>query len=456
MATIRLCLGILLALAAGIAAASSVQLQNVRVSADPDNTRVVLGMASPFEYEIFTLDAPARVVIDIPAGQVADALPGAFGGEGVVKRIRMGVHDDYLRVVLDLAREIDPQSFTLTPQDNRGYRLVVDLATEGPPPSEPMVSRSESPTTARQSQPEPTVKSADFTRDELVIVVDAGHGGQDPGAIGPRGTMEKEVVLGIARRLASMIDAQPGMRAVMTRKGDYFLTLRQRIRVAQKADADLFVSIHANAARVGAADGSSVYVLSRDGATSEHARWLAHRENRAGLMGGISLDKKSRALASFMLDLAQGASIEASLDVGARVLQQLSQINDLHKHSVQQAAFVVLKSPDIPSILVETAFISNPREARKLQSPNFQRKLARSVLQGIHGYFASYRPVGPLMAKRKHAVSRGETLSEIALHYGVSPAAIRRANDLASSTIRVGQTLVIPRNYQSRVAAIGQ
>lgn len=453
MATIRLCLALLLAFAASAAAASSVTLQQVRVSSGSDRTRVVLGMGGSFKYEMFTLVAPDRVVIDIQNGQVADTLPSAFDGKGVVKRIRMGVHEDYLRVVLDLARRIDPQSFTLTPKGKRGYRLVVDLPTKNAPSPSHSVAKQAEP----ESDPEPTIKQPEAVQDGIVVVVDAGHGGKDSGAIGPHGTMEKVVVLEIARKLAAMIDAQPGMRAVMTRTGDYFLTLRQRIRKAQQVDADLFVSIHANAWKTPHPHGSSVYVLSLDGASSEHARWLAHRENHTGLLGGgLSLDKKDRAVASFMLGLVQSATIEASLNVAARVLDQLSQINDLHMETVQQAGFVVLKSPDIPSILVETAFITNPQEAQRLQSPEFQRKLARAVLQGIHGYFASYRPVGPLMAKRKHTVSRGETLSEIALQYGVSQAAIRRANDLESSTIRVGQTLVIPWTYESRVASIEQ
>lgn len=462
MRTISCWLALFAALFAGVAGAAAVQLQDVRMWTGTDRTRVILDLDSKFHYDLFTLDGPARVVIDIRNADTAAGVAESLPGEGLVKRIRTGVHDDFVRVVLDLARDIQPRSASLAPKGEHGYRLVVDLkgrvkdalasTVAGAEADEEKASHSAP--ASKQANRQPVVQQADFVPEELVVAVDAGHGGQDPGAIGPHGTMEKDVVLQIARRLAAKIDAQPGMRAVMTRAGDYFLTLRERIKKAQKAHADLFVSIHANAARVGMAEGSSVYVLSREGATSEHARWLAHRENSADLLGGVSLEHKDRDLASFMLDLAQGASIEASLDVGQRVLEQLSKINDLHKHTVQQAAFVVLKSPDIPSLLVETAFITNPVEVRQLQSAEFQRKLAAAVFRGIRGYFASYRPMGPLVAQREHQVRRGETLSGIALQYGVSTAAIRRANSLDSSVIRVGQVLVIPYPSRTRVAAI--
>lgn len=438
MRTIRLCLGTLLILVAGMASGQNAQLQDVRLWAAPDRTRVVLDMDAGFEHELFSLDGPQRVVIDMPDTARAEDVADSFKGKGFVERVRTGVRNaDDLRIVLDLARDVEPYSFTMAPKQDYGHRLVVDLETGD-----------------AGGQREPQARNPGPADRELVVAVDAGHGGEDSGASGPHGTEEKDVVLDITRRLASMIDDASGMRAVLTRDGDYYVGLRERIQKARNAQADLFVSVHADAFRDARADGSSVYVLSRDGASSEHARWLAKQENSADLIGGASLRNKDEDLASFMLDLSQGASIEASLDAGARVLEQLSQINELHKHSVQQAGFVVLKSPDIPSLLVETAFISNPAEERQLQSASHRRKLARAVLQGVRGYFASYRPADASVASaRKHDVTRGQTLSEIALRYSVSQSTIRRVNDLDSNAIQVGQTLMIPPPGQSHLAA---
>jgi N-acetylmuramoyl-L-alanine amidase len=242
------------------------------------------------------------------------------------------------------------------------------------------------------------------------------------------------------------------MRAVMIRDGDYYVGLRERIQKARAAKADLFVSLHADAFSDRRVRGTSVYALSSNGASSEHARWLAERENAADLIGGVSLRDKDDQLASFMLDLSQGASIEASLDVGGRVLANLAAVADLHKHGVQQAGFLVLKSPDIPSILVETAFISNPAEERRLRDPVYQRRLAEAVLDGVDGYLASYRPQTQLASARRHEVKAGETLSGIALRYRIDTAHLRRINGLAGDTIRVGQVLEIPAP-QERLAA---
>lgn len=431
-----------LAVVVCLPAAAGNQLQDVRVWAGPERTRVVFDLTQNFSHESFRLDNPRRLVIDIPDVVRAAALGENFAGHGLVERVRTGIHDgDDLRMVLDLFQPVATHMFTLKPNGDYGYRLVVDLEAPG--------------AKAEQLPPKAVAPAATAPpRRELVVAIDAGHGGEDPGAIGPDGVYEKDVVLDIARHLKRLVDAQPGMRAVLTRDGDYFLTLRERIGKAREAKADLFVSIHANAARSPYASGSSVYVLSLDGASSEHARWLAHRENASDLMGGVSLENKDKALASFLLDLSQGASIEASLDVGARVLAQLDDINDLHKQKVQQAAFVVLKSPDIPSILVETAFVSNPDEEEQLTSTGFQQELAQAILQGVEGYFASYRPAGaPVVARvESYEVQPGDTLSGIAMLYGVSVAHLRQANDLDGNVIRVGQTLQIPL---ARIAASG-
>lgn len=358
--------------AAAFAAAAETTLQDVRVWAAPERTRVVFDLSATPEHALFTLDAPPRVVIDLQDTGRTSALTGALEGKGVVERVRTGLHEGGdLRVVLDLAASVPPKSFTLAPNGEYGHRLVVDLEA---------------------GKGQDAAPAAEYRDRELVVAVDAGHGGEDPGAIGPSGTREKDVVLQIARRLAARIDERPGMRAVMIRDGDYYVGLRERIEKARVAKADLFVSLHADAFSDRRVRGASVYALSSNGASSEHARWLAERENAADLIGGVSLKDKDDQLASFMLDLSQGASIEASLDVGERVLANLDAVADLHKHEVQQAGFLVLKSPDIPSILVEAAFISNPDEERRLRDPAYQRRLADAVLDGVDGYLASYRP----------------------------------------------------------------
>lgn len=421
----------LVALVGVAAPAQANQLQDIRVWAGPERTRVVFDLTDPFRHDLFRLDNPRRLVIDVADVQRARAVAENVAGAGLVARVRTGVrHGEDLRLVLDLLQPATANVFTLKPNGHYGYRLVLDLESRA----------------GGAAEPPPVPVATPAARREVVVAIDAGHGGEDPGAIGPRGTYEKEVVLEIARRLERLVNAQPGMRAVMTRDGDYFLTLRERMEKARAAKADLFVSIHANAARSGYASGSSVYVLSLDGASSEHARWLARRENASDLLGGASLDNKDKDLVSFILDLSQGASIEASLDVGTRVLAQLDQINDLHKQQVQQAAFVVLKSPDIPSLLVETAFISNAEEARQLRSGDYQQQLATAVLEGIRGYFASYRPAGaPMIAQaRSYQVQPGDTLSGIAMRYRVSVASLMQANNLRGSQIEAGDELRIP------------
>jgi N-acetylmuramoyl-L-alanine amidase len=284
---------------------------------------------------------------------------------------------------------------------------------------------------------------------DIIVAVDAGHGGEDPGAHGPKGTQEKKVVLAIAKKLAALIDRQPGMKAVMVRKGDYYIKLRKRMQIARAAKADLFVSIHADAVKNSKAKGASVFTLSRRGASSEAARWLAKHENAADLVGGVSLDELEDTLASVLLDLSQTATKKASRDVGSMVLQNFKTIGYLHKNTVQKAGFMVLKSPDIPSILVETAFISNPREERKLRSSKHQQQMAQAIFKGVLSYFKEYAPADTLMValssgQSKHVISRGETLSGIAQQYGVSMKAIKIANALAGNTIRIGQVLKIP------------
>jgi N-acetylmuramoyl-L-alanine amidase len=277
-----------------------------------------------------------------------------------------------------------------------------------------------------------------------VIAIDAGHGGDDPGAKGPRGALEKDVVLGIARELAALIDKEPGMRAVLVRDGDYYIGLRNRARKARAHQADLLISIHADAFSDPSVHGSTVYVVSPRGASNEMARWVAERENASDLAGGVSLEDKDDLLKTVLLDLSQSASIEASMEVGGKVLRQLKRVGKTHKSTVQQAGFMVLKSPDIPSILVETAFISNPTEERRLKDPSHQRKVAQAITNGVRSYYAEKALGGTMWAGTRHVIQRGETLSEIAEHYQVSMEKIRLANNLSSDEVQAGKVLRIP------------
>ena len=475
-----LVIGLLLCLSS-VAVAKQATLKDVRLWASSDKTRVVFDLGGPTEPDLFMIDNPLRLVVDLPDARSVSALSGNIDGSGLVKRVRTGVRDRTdLRVVLDLAGHVDPKSFMLEPDAEHGYRLVVDLKPSDKTPVQRMAKSQRNDSTeghdgantanananamaqaseAPSRQParaEPVARTPQRPSSrEIVIVIDAGHGGKDPGALGKNGTREKDVVLQIARRLKNMVDDQPNMRGVLTRDSDTYIGLRQRMVEARKAKADLFISIHADAAPRGVyAKGSSVYALSHHGATSEHARWLARRENASDLVGGVSLKDKDDSLASFMLDLSQSASIEASLDAGGRVLQELDGLGPLHKAKVQQAGFMVLKSPDIPSFLVETAFISTPDEERKLNTASHQNKLAAAMLRGIKGYFASYRPATFIAKAQVHTVRRGETLSEIAQQYGVSLSSLRSANGLDGNTIRVGAELQIPSPGNQQVAGL--
>ncbi len=406
-------------------------VQGVRLWAGPDQHRLVFDLSGPAEHKLFVLHNPERVVVDIKDARLASRLPTLGGDRGLIRGLRSARHKGQLRVVLDMRQRVQPKSFLLKPTQKYGHRLVIDLEAAR---SKPAVVRRSAPVTTGQAR-------------DVVIAIDAGHGGDDPGASGRRGTREKDVVLAIARRLQRLIRDEPGMRPVMIRTGDYYVSLRKRMQRAREQRADLFVSIHADAFRDGRARGASVWVLSQKGATSEAGRWLAASENNADLIGGVSLDDKDDLLASVLLDLSQNATIAASLDVGALVLKELRKVGRVHKPRVEQAGFVVLKSPDIPSILVETGFISNRQEERNLRNGAYQQKVARAVLRGVRGYFTRNPPPGTLLAQRagqQHVIRRGETLSGIAQRYRVSQQRLRLANNLSDDRVRVGQRLSIP------------
>jgi N-acetylmuramoyl-L-alanine amidase len=373
----------------GSASAQDVaRLQDIRLWAGPEQTRVVFDLSSPIEHTIFTLENPDRVVVDIRNARRSDVLKEPRHNKGLVTGVRTGIQPGGVtRVVLDVAAASKIDSFSLPPNGEYGHRLVVDLT---PVAVAAQLEMAEMELQTRPVSPAPGQNSTPV-RDQIVIAIDAGHGGEDSGARGPSGVKEKDVALSIARKLAKMVNAEPGMKAVLIRDGDYYVGLRERTVKARKAQADLFVSIHADAFRDRRAHGTSVYVLSPRGASSAHARSLAERENAADLVGGVRLTGRDDRDA-FLLSVLQDTSLEASFDVAGRLLGEMGQINRLHKRDVQQAGFMVLKSPDIPSVLVETAFISNKSEEAKLNNAEHQDRIARALMRGIRGYFSNYRP----------------------------------------------------------------
>ena len=410
------------------AAATPTIVNDVRLWSGPEGTRLVLDLSAPAKFEVFAVENPDRIVIDLENAELASAgvLPV---GQGPVKSVRAGPQADHgLRVVLDLDRARDLRSFVVGPDGSAGHRLVVELPPSAapsvaPPPAPSagtvMASASSVPATATPEAASPVKRllAASVNGRDLVIAVDAGHGGQDPGALGRGGTREKDVTLAIARRLAAAIDAEPGMRAVLTRDGDYFITLGGRTRKARQLSADMFVSVHADSVRRREVSGSSVYVLSLRGASDEAARWLAESENAADLKGGVSLDDKDDLLASVLLDVTQKESVSSSVEAADSVLASLRRIGTVHRPRVQHAGFVVLKSPDIPSMLVETAFISNAADERRLRDPEQQQRLAEAIRDGVKNYFYDRPPPGTKVAalsaaRRGGGSGTAQTLAE--------------------------------------------
>ncbi|QKT05088.1 N-acetylmuramoyl-L-alanine amidase [Ectothiorhodospiraceae bacterium 2226] len=409
---------------------ADVQVQALRMWPAPESTRVVMDLSGPADYHVFTLDNPPRVVVDLKRARLTRPVSGMSYERSLLRDIRTAVRDGGgLRVVLDMRDNVRPESFVLPPNQGYGHRLVIDL--------HPQRTR----TVARQVPTRPPAQNRD-----IIVAIDAGHGGEDPGAIGPSGTYEKDVVLAIARALQQLVDREPGMRALMIRDGDYYISLRERVERARAGRADLFISVHADAFHDQRARGSSVFVLSDRGASSEAAKWLAKRENAADLVGGVRLDDKDDLLASVLLDLSQSASLEASTEVAQRVLEGLKRAGTVRKRQVEHAGFAVLRSPDIPSILVETAFISNPEEERKLRDARQQRALAQAMMDGIRAYFMRNPPPDTLWAQRgrRHVIAQGETLSVIAQRYSVSLDNLRQANGLNGDLVQVGDVLRIP------------
>ncbi|MGH8663257.1 MAG: N-acetylmuramoyl-L-alanine amidase [Burkholderiales bacterium] len=412
-------------------ALSSTEIASTRMWPSQEYTRVTIESASHIRYSVFSVPAPDRIVLDlegVDASPHIDALPGKVAPDDpYVKSIRIGrFKPTVLRIVFDLKNEARAEAFALTPVGSYGHRLVIDIYPLKPvDPLMALVQQSEQQHTTAEAAAggtrEPpsgsaTVRVTPVSIDPsagsppraapvdarpIVVAIDAGHGGEDPGAIGPHGTHEKDVTLAIARKLRDLVNAESGMRAFLTRDGDYFVPLHTRVQKARRVQADLFVSIHADAFIKPHARGSSVFALSERGATSAAAQWLAKRENDADLIGGINLDVRDPYLKQTLLDLSQTAQINDSLKLGRSVLGELGEINTLHKSAVEQAGFAVLKAPDIPSILVETAFITNPSEERRLRSGAYQRRMAAAILGGLKRYLAANPPLarGPRIAQ---------------------------------------------------------
>ena len=382
-------------LASGLAQA--LQLSATRLWPSPDYTRITLEAAQPVAHKYFTLSNPERLVIDLEGVEKSaalDALAARLSADDpYVGAIRVGINrPGVMRVVLDLKAAVRPSVFQLQPLAEYGHRLVIDLYPDR------ATDTASSPAVLPQpamAEPKPARPGVPQYARLITVAIDAGHGGEDPGAIGAKGSYEKHITLALAKKLKQKIDAQENMRAVLIRDGDYFVPLAQRVTKARALKADLFLSIHADAFIKPHARGSSVFALSENGATSVAARWLAKKENEADLVGGVNIDVKDPFLKRTLIDLSQTATINDSLKLGNAVLKEIGGVNTLHKAQVEQAGFAVLKAPDIPSILIETAFISNPEEEKRLNDSAYQDRLVDAIVNGVRNYFDKHPLGGP-------------------------------------------------------------
>ncbi len=394
--------------------AEQINISALRYWNTPDQTQMLFDVTSSPQHRVFLMNNPSRLVIDMRNTNVKLALSQPAPSHPLFSQVRVATKNKTdIRIVVDLKRDISSKNMSLRTNSMNGHRLVIELLDKAQNTSAKVAEKSEIKATAgpakmadskpieekpvKESQKAATRKTATSPveptkvakRDkDIVVAVDAGHGGDDPGAHGQNGTEEKKITLAIARKLAELINQQPGMKAVLVRKGDYYVDLRKRMQIARAAKADLFISIHADAFQNSTVKGASVFTLSNKGATSEAARWLANSENASDLVGGVSLNDKEDVLASVLLDLSQTATQDASVNVARKVLKNFEHIGELHYASVQKAGFLVLKSPDVPSILVETAFISNPSEELKLVNTAHQAKIASAIFNGVRSYFS--------------------------------------------------------------------
>lgn len=410
------------------------ELTGIRLSSGPVATRIVFDLDRAAEHRIFELANPNRLVIDLDATLASQALRLPTP-KGRVRSVRTGVQPGgKLRVVLDLTEAADSKSFVLGPDGQQGHRLVVDL-------SDPVKGNGQR-----------RITTDDYTGRDVVVVIDAGHGGHEPGAV-HYGIREKDVVLAISRRLADQVNQQRGFRAVLVRDDDRYVEFDDRLRVAHEAQADLFISIHADSVGDSRVTGATIYSIEDDRAVSETARRVADRENSADLIGGVKISDKDDTLARVLLGLVQEGARSRSDAVGQSLIEQMSRVVPVRKRTVEGGNFVILTSPDIPSVLVETAYLSNPDQARDLNDPAFQNLIARAMFAGVIDYFRDYSPPDSWVARNpppvptgpiRHVIARGETLSEIAERYRISLRELRRSNGLSGDRIRIGQVLTIP------------
>ncbi|GAA3549542.1 N-acetylmuramoyl-L-alanine amidase [Zobellella aerophila] len=419
------------------------QLESIRIWPSPDNTRIVLDMGAAPRFNYFTLSNPHRLVVDLSQTQNRVSFSEVQNNSELITRVRSSKAPEAgsYRLVFELKAGVKPAVFPLTPAGDYGHRLVVDLPYEDQ---------------SRASQP--AVRNAVAGRDTIVIAIDPGHGGEDPGAIGPRKNREKHITLSVSRRLAELINKEPGMRAVLTRTGDYYVNLNKRSEIARKARADLLLSIHADSVANAGPRGASVWVLSSNRANREMAAWLEKQERQSELLGGvgevISQTDANPYLTRTFLDLSMDKSRADSYAISEHILAAMGKVVRLHKRKPEHASLAVLKSPDIPSLLIEAGFISNPQEESLLLSADHQQKVAQAVFNGIKSYYrenpssrtmVASQDVGQAaLSARKHTVKTGESLSVIAQRYGVSVGLLKGHNRLQSDVVRVGQVLDIP------------
>lgn len=418
---------------------ASNQIESLRIWPSPGSTRVVFDTKTAPEFTYFTLSNPHRLVIDIKqTNNKTDLSKFAIKGD-LVKKVRYSSPREKTtsRVVIDLSRKAKPNIFAMSPTAPYGHRLVVDLADSKIPQSNVVLNTDQS------------------SRDrDIIVAIDAGHGGEDPGSIGPGGTYEKHITLSIAKKLQKLVDAKPGMRAVMTRTGDYYVLVNKRPELARKHKADLLISIHADAFSQPQPNGASVWVLSMRRADTELGRWMERTQRHSELLGGaaevINDKTNERYLAETILGLSMDHSMATSYDLSNRVIGEMKQVTKMHKRKPQAASLGVLTSPDIPSILVEVGFISNPREEKNLNWDKYRQKLAQSLFKAINAYFQDSPPDGTLWASQKannrtHKVRSGESLSLLAQRYNVKVSSIKKANNMKSDVVRIGQVLTIPQ-----------
>lgn len=411
--------------------ASKAQVKDIRLANNKGYVRLVFDLDGIAEHSIFALHNPERVVLDIKSTKMPHGMVDRIQANSLIRSVRSGVRKNTdLRVVFDLSKQVSPRSFLLAPSGDSGHRLVIDLHNK-----------------KAQSVKTQSVKTKANKKRDVIIAIDAGHGGRDPGATGRSGTHEKTVTLQIAKQLQKSINAQRGMTAVLVRKNDRFLRLRERIQKARDAQADMMISLHADSFPDPRARGSSIYALSVSGASSETARMLAEKENAADLLfGDVDLAVEDQMVKQVLFDLSLTGTIESSLDIGSEVLGQLKAVNRVHKKKVQQAGFAVLKAPNIPSILLETAFISNPREEKNLRSSAHQKKLSKAITRGINKYFARKAPPGTWLASftGDYEVCSGDSVALIANKHDVNELDLRARNGLYVDNLLAGQVIKIP------------